>query len=268
MMRLMLIFLATFILLVLVGLPVATVFHEAFSEGADAYKAALTDPYAIQAIRLTLLVALIAVPANLIFGLAISWLVCKYEFRGKSILSSLIDLPFSVSPVIAGLIYVLLYGSHSLIGGWLEEHGIEIIFAVPGIVLATMFVTFPYVARELIPLMRELGSEQEEAAQMLGARGWQIFWRVSLPNIRLGVLYGVLLSTARAMGEFGAVAVVSGHIRGETTTIPLQVEILYNEYNFMAAFAVASVLTLLAFVTLILKRVIEARMHKATREAA
>lgn len=265
MIRITLILLASFLLLVLVGLPIAIVFHESFEGGMDAYLAALADPYAQRAIWLTLLVAAIAVPVNLVFGVAASWAICKYEFRGKSLLTTLIDLPFSVSPVIAGLIYVLLYGSHSLIGGWLEARGLEVIFAVPGIVLATMFVTFPYVARELIPLMREIGSEQEEAAMMLGASGWQIFRRVTLPNIRLGVLYGVLLCTARAMGEFGAVSVVSGHIRGLTTTIPLQVEILYNEYNFMAAFAVASVLTLLAIVTLILKRITEDRMQRSAR---
>jgi sulfate transport system permease protein len=226
------------------------------------------EPDAVSAIKLTLLTAAIAVPLNLVFGLAAAWAIAKFEFRGKSLLTTLIDLPFSVSPVIAGLIYVLVFGAQGWLGPWLSEHGIKIIFAVPGIVLATVFVTVPFVARELIPLMQAQGSEEEEAALTLGASGWQMFWRVTLPNIKWALLYGVILCNARAMGEFGAVSVVSGHIRGLTNTMPLHVEILYNEYQFAAAFAVASLLALLALVTLGLKTYIEwqANRHTYKRE--
>jgi sulfate transport system permease protein len=244
-------------LLLVVGMPVLAVFVEAFRKGADAYLASIMDEDALSAMRLTLLVAGIAVPCNLVFGVAASWAIAKFNFIGKRLLITLIDLPFSVSPVISGLIYVLLFGAHSVIGEWLIERDIQILFAVPGLVIATLFVTFPFVARELIPLMEEQGTEEEEAALLLGASGWKTFWNVTLPNIRWGLLYGVLLCNARAMGEFGAVSVVSGHIKGETNTVPLQVEVLYNEYNFVAAFAVASLLTFLALVTLALKRLVE-----------
>jgi sulfate transport system permease protein len=242
-------------------LPLIAVFTEAFRKGWEAYLLAIIEPDALSAIRLTLLTAAIAVPLNLVFGIAASWTIAKFEFRGKSLLLTLIDLPFSVSPVISGLIYVLLFGAHGWFGAWLMEHDVQILFAVPGIILATVFVTFPFVARELIPLMQAQGNEEEEAALVLGASGWRTFWHVTLPNIKWGLLYGVILCNARAMGEFGAVSVVSGHIRGETNTMPLQVEILYNEYNFAAAFAVASLLALLALVTLALKSLIEWRMH-------
>ena len=242
-------------------IPLAVVFTEAFKKGWQTYLLAISDPDALSAIRLTLMTAAIAVPANLIFGVAASWAIAKFEFRGKSLLLTLIDLPFSVSPVISGLIYVLLFGAHGWFGAWLMEHDIQILFAVPGIVMATVFVTFPFVARELIPLMQTQGNEEEEAALVLGASGWRTFWYVTLPNIKWGLLYGVILCNARAMGEFGAVSVVSGHIRGETNTMPLQVEILYNEYNFAAAFAVASLLALLALVTLALKSFIEWRIN-------
>jgi sulfate transport system permease protein len=244
---------------VILVLPLYAVFHEAFAKGVDAYFAALVDREAQAAIRLTLLVAAIAVPLNVLFGLAASWAIAKFEFKGKAFLITLIDLPFSVSPVISGMVYVLLFGAGSFLGPWLKAQGIEILFAVPGIVLATIFVTFPFVARELIPLMQDQGTGDEEAALSLGANGWQTFFRVTLPNIKWGLLYGVLLCNARAMGEFGAVAVVSGKIRGQTTTIPLQVEMLYNEYNAAAAFALASLLALLALVTLVLKSVLEWR---------
>ena len=242
--------------------PLIAVFAEAFKKGWEAYLAAIFDADAVSAIKLTLLTAAIAVPLNLVFGVAAAWCIAKFEFRGKSILLTLIDLPFSVSPVISGLIYVLLFGAQGWMGPWLQEHDIKILFAVPGIVLATIFVTFPFVARELIPLMQAQGNEEEEAALVLGASGWNTFRRVTLPNIKWGLLYGVILCNARAMGEFGAVSVVSGHIRGETNTMPLQVEILYNEYNFAAAFAVASLLALLALVTLALKSFIEWRLHQ------
>jgi sulfate transport system permease protein len=237
--------------------PLAAVFTEALRNGVQAYFAALVEPDALAAIRLTVLAAAIAVPANLVFGVAAAWAIAKFDFRGKSVLITLIDLPFAVSPVISGLIYVLLFGAQGWLGPWLQAHDLQILFAVPGIVLATIFVTFPFVARELIPLMQAQGSEEEEAARVLGASGWQIFWRVTLPNIKWGLLYGVILSNARAMGEFGAVSVVSGHVRGLTNTMPLHVEILYNEYNFAAAFAVASLLALLALVTLLLKSSVE-----------
>ncbi len=240
-------------------LPLYAVFHEAFAKGTAAFFAALADKDAQAAIRLTLLVAAIAVPLNVVFGLAASWAIAKFEFKGKAFLITLIDLPFSVSPVISGLVYVLLFGSGSFLGPFLKSYGIEVLFALPGIVLATIFVTFPFVARELIPLMQDQGTGDEEAALSLGANGWQTFWRVTLPNIKWGLLYGVLLCNARAMGEFGAVAVVSGKIRGQTTTMPLQVEMLYNEYNATAAFALASLLALLALVTLVLKSALEWR---------
>ncbi|WP_425430667.1 sulfate ABC transporter permease subunit CysW [Devosia naphthalenivorans] len=244
---------------VILVLPLYAVFHEAFSKGIDIFLAALSEKDAQAAIRLTLLVAAIAVPLNVIFGLAASWAIAKFEFKGKAFLITLIDLPFSVSPVISGLVYVLLFGAGSFLGPWLKSYGIEVLFALPGIVLATIFVTFPFVARELIPLMQDQGTGDEEAALSLGANGWQTFFRVTLPNIKWGLLYGVLLCNARAMGEFGAVAVVSGKIRGQTTTMPLQVEMLYNEYNATAAFALASLLALLALVTLVLKSVLEWR---------
>ncbi|QBE64770.1 sulfate ABC transporter permease subunit CysW [Pseudoduganella lutea] len=243
--------------------PLIAVFAEALKKGLDVYLESIREDDAIAAIKLTLITAAIAVPLNLVFGVAASWAIAKFEFRGKSLLLTLIDLPFSVSPVISGLIYVLLFGAQGWFGPWLAEHDIKILFAVPGIVIATIFITFPFVARELIPLMQAQGSEEEEAAVVLGASGWQTFFRVTLPNIKWGLLYGVILCNARAMGEFGAVSVVSGHIRGETNTMPLQVEILYNEYNFVAAFAVASLLALLALVTLALKSFIEWRLHES-----
>ncbi len=245
--------------------PLVAVFAEALKHGWHTYVEAVLDPDAISAIKLTLIAAVISVPLNLVFGVAAAWCIAKFEFRGKSLLLTLIDLPFSVSPVIAGLIYVLMFGSEGWIGPWLQAHDIKILFAVPGIVLATVFITFPFVARELIPLMQAQGSEEEEAALVLGASGWSTFYRVTLPNIKWGLLYGVILCNARAMGEFGAVSVVSGHIRGETNTMPLQVEILYNEYNFTAAFAIASLLALLALVTLAVKSFIEWRLHQARR---
>ncbi len=248
------VFLALFLLL-----PLLTVIVEAFSKGLGAYAAALTEPDAVAALRLTLTVAAIAVPFNLVFGVVAAWAIAKFEFRGKNLLITLIDLPFSVSPVVSGLIYVLVFGTQGLLGPWLIDHNIQIIFAVPGIVLATIFVTFPFVARQLIPLMQEQGTLEEEAALTLGASGWHAFWTVTLPNIRWGLFYSVLLCNARAMGEFGAVSVVSGHIRGLTNTIPLHVEILYNEYNFVASFAVASLLAGLALVTLVIKSVLEWR---------
>ncbi len=258
-MRVALIAIVLMFLAVFLIVPVLVVFVEALRHGFGAFLAAFDDPDARAAIRLTLLVAAISVPLNLVFGLAASWAIAKFEFFGKNLLITLIDLPFSVSPVVSGLVYVLLFGAQGLLGPWLKAHGIQIIFALPGIVLATIFVTFPFVARELIPLMQEQGNEEEEAALTLGASGMRAFFTVTLPNIRWGLLYGVLLCNARAMGEFGAVAVVSGHIRGVTTTMPLQVEILYNEYNFVAAFAVASLLAMLALVTLAAKSYLEWR---------
>jgi sulfate transport system permease protein len=243
--------------LVFLLLPLIAVFAEAFRKGTEAYFAALVDPDALSAIRLTLIAAAISVPLNLIFGVAAAWAIAKFEFPGKNFLITLIDLPFSVSPVVAGLIFVLVFGRLGWFGTWLGDHDIRIIFAVPGIVLATIFVTFPFIARELIPLMQAQGRDEEEAAISLGASGLQTFWRVTLPNIKWALLYGVILCNARAMGEFGAVSVVSGHIRGETNTMPLHVEILYNEYQFSAAFAVASLLALLALVTLVLKTYVE-----------
>jgi len=245
--------------------PLVAVFFEALKRGWTAYTEAVVDPDALAAIKLTFIAAGISVPLNLVFGVAAAWAIAKFDFRGKSVLLTLIDLPFSVSPVIAGLIYVLMFGSQGWFGPWLMDHDIKILFAVPGIVLATIFITFPFVARELIPLMQAQGSEEEEAALVLGASGWSTFFRVTLPNIKWGLLYGVILCNARAMGEFGAVSVVSGHIRGETNTMPLQVEILYNEYNFTAAFAIASLLALLALVTLAVKSIIEWRLHQARK---
>ncbi len=237
--------------------PLVAVFGQAMASGATAYLRALADPDSLAAIRLTLITVAIAVPMSTLFGVCAAWAVGKFRFLGSSVLVTLIDLPFAVSPVISGMAFVLLFGRHGWLGPWLAGHGISIIFAVPGIVLVTMFVTFPFVARELIPLMQAQGTEEEEAACVLGANGWEVFWRVTLPNIKWGLLYGVILCTARAMGEFGAVSVVSGHIRGQTNTMPLQVEVLYNEYNTAAAFAVASLLTLVALLTLVLKSVVE-----------
>jgi sulfate/thiosulfate transport system permease protein len=255
----------TFFVLFLL-MPLIAVFTEALRKGWGTYLTAVTEPDALAAVRLTLLVAAISVPLNLVFGVAAAWAIAKFEFRGKRFLTTLIDLPFSVSPVIAGLIFVLLFGAHGWFGAWLFEHDIKIIFAVPGIVLATVFITVPFVARELIPLMEAQGREEEEAAVVLGANGLQTLWRVTLPNIKWGLLYGVILCNARAMGEFGAVSVVSGHIRGQTNTMPLHVEILYNEYNFAAAFAVASLLALLALVTLGLKTFIEWKVERGLRD--
>jgi sulfate transport system permease protein len=254
-----LVFLSLFLIV-----PLAAVFTEALRKGFDTYITALTDPDALSSIKLTLIAAAIAVPLNLVFGVAAAWAIAKFEFRGKSILITLIDLPFAVSPVIAGLIYVLIFGLQGWVGSTLLDHDIKVIFAIPGIVLATIFVTFPFVARELIPLMQAQGKDEEEAGLVLGASGWQILWRITLPNVKWGLLYGVILTNARAMGEFGAVSVVSGHIRGLTNTLPLHVEILYNEYNYAAAFAVASLLAILALVTLVLKSFVE---WKVARDA-
>jgi sulfate transport system permease protein len=247
--------------------PLATVFVQALRKGWDVYLSALTNHDALAAIRLTLITAAIAVPLNVVFGVSAAWAIAKFEFRGKRFLITLIDLPFSISPVVSGLIYVLIFGAQGWFGPWLAEHDIKILFAVPGIVLATIFVTFPFVARELIPLMEAQGAEEEEAAVVLGASGWQVFWHTTLPNIKWGLLYGVILCNARAMGEFGAVSVVSGHIRGLTNTMPLHVEILYNEYNYAAAFAVASLLAMLAIVTLGLKTLVERQTRKQISES-
>lgn len=246
-------------------LPLFLVFVEAFKQGWHTYLEALVEPDTRAAVKLTLITAAIAVPLNVIFGVAAAWAITKFQFHGKSLLTTLIDLPFSVSPVIAGLMLVLLFGSQGWFGEWLRDHDIKVIFSTTGIILATVFITFPFVARELIPLMQAQGTEEEEAAMVLGANGWQTFWHVTLPNIKWGLLYGVILCNARAMGEFGAVSVVSGHIRGETNTLPLQVEILYNEYSFSAAFAVASLLALLALVTLVVKTYVEYRLAQAAK---
>lgn len=248
----------------LLVLPLITVLVEALSKGVGVYYAAITDPEALSAIRLTLITAVVAVTLNTLFGLAAAWSITKFRFVGKNILITLIDLPFAVSPVIAGLVFVLLFGAQGLFGPWLQEHDIQIIFAVPGIILATIFVTFPFVARELIPLMQAQGVHEEEAAASLGAKGWRIFWRITIPNIKWGLLYGLILCNARAMGEFGAVSVVSGHIRGLTNTLPLHVEILYNEYQFAASFAVASLLVILALITMILKSFFEIQAKNKT----
>ena len=246
-------------LTVFLFVPLLAVFVQAFAKGAGVYWAALTDHDAVSALKLTLISAAVSVPLNLVFGVAAAWAIAKFDFRGKNLLLTLIDLPFSVSPVIAGLIYMLIFGLQGWCGEWMRDHDLKIVFAVPGIVLATVFVTFPFIARELIPLMQAQGQEQEEAARVLGASGWQILWRVTLPNVKWALLYGVILCNARAMGEFGAVSVVSGHIRGQTNTLPLHIEILYNDYQFAAAFAVASLLAALALVTLVLKYIVEQR---------
>ena len=247
---------------IMLVVPLITIFAEAFRKGIEAYFNSFTNEYVIQAIKLTLITAIIAVPLNLFFGVAASWAIAKYSFFGKSFLITLIDLPFAVSPVISGLVYVLLFGAQGWFGHWLIDNDIQIIFAVPGIVLATIFVTFPFVARELIPLMQEMGNDEEQAALILGATGFQTFWKVTLPNIKWGLIYGVILCNARAMGEFGAVSVVSGHIQGVTNTMPLQVEILYNEYNFVAAFAVSTLLAILALLTLVLKYILEWKVRR------
>ncbi len=246
------------------GLPLLAVFVEALAQGLPVYLEALKEPETRSAIWLTILIALAVLPFNILFGVAAAWAIAKFDFKGKSLLITLIDLPFAVSPVVAGLIFILLFGSQGYFGEWLSAHEIKIIFAVPGMIIATLFITFPFIARELIPLMQSQGKDEEEAAVSLGASGWQMFWRVTLPNIKWGLLYGVILSNARAMGEFGAVSVVSGHIRGETNTLPLHVEILYNEYNAIGAFAAASVLALLALVTLVAKTIVEWRMKAET----
>ena len=246
------------------GLPLVAVFVEAFSAGFAAYSAALVDREALSAIGLTVLIAVVVLPFNVAVGIAAAWAIAKFDFRGKSLLISLIDLPFAVSPVVVGLAFLLLFGAQGLFGPWLAAHDIKIVFALPAMIIVTLFITFPFVARELVPLMQAQGKDEEEAAVSLGASGWQMFWRVTLPNIKWGLLYGVILSNARAMGEFGAVSVVSGHIRGETNTLPLHVEILYNEYNAIGAFAAASVLALLALVTLVAKTIVEWRMKKET----
>ncbi|HWB30088.1 MAG TPA: sulfate ABC transporter permease subunit CysW [Vicinamibacterales bacterium] len=245
------------------AVPLAMVFKEAFAKGVEAYRAAVGDADAVSALKLTLLTAIIAVPSNLLFGVAAGWAIAKFRFPGRSLLITLIDLPFAVSPVISGLVFVLLFGRRGWFGPWLFDHDIKIVFAVPGIVLATIFVSFPFVAREIIPVMEASGTEEEEAARVLGAGGLQTFFRVTLPNIKWGLLYGVILCNARVMGEFGAVSVVSGKIRGQTNTLPLQVEILYNEYNFQAAFAVASLLAFLALVTLVVKTIVERRLARS-----
>jgi sulfate transport system permease protein len=265
--RLTLIGVALAFLTLFLFIPLISVFYEGLKKGVGVYFASLVEADALSAIKLTLITAAIAVPLNLVFGVAAAWAIAKFEFRGKNLLITLIDVPFSVSPVIAGLIYVLIFGLQGWLGPWLYEHDIKIMFAVPGIILATIFITFPFVARELIPLMQAQGTEEEEAAVVLGANGWQTFFRVTLPNIKWGLLYGAILCNARAMGEFGAVSVVSGHIRGSTNTMPLHVEILYNEYNFAAAFAVASLLAVLALVTLALKSLVEARTAENLEQA-
>ena len=255
--------LALLFLTLFLFMPLVSVFFEAFKKGWEVYVAAITEPDAVSAIWLTLTAAVIAVPLNLVFGVSAAWAIAKFDFRGKSVLLTFIDLPFSVSPVIAGLVYVLLFGLQGWWGEWLRDHDLKVIFAVPGIVLATIFVTFPFIARELIPLMQAQGQEQEEAARVLGASGWQTFFKVTLPNVKWALLYGVILCNARAMGEFGAVSVVSGHIRGQTNTLPLHIEILYNEYQFAASFAVASILASLALVTLVLKFIVERQVKQA-----
>ena len=268
----LLIGIALLFLAVMLVIPLAAVFAEALKGGWRLYLASLSDTEALSAVKLTLMTAAIVVPVNAVLGVAMAWLLTRFDFRGKQLLTTLLDLPFSVSPVVAGLMFVLLFGAHTALGGWLEAHGIQIIFAVPGIILATLFVTFPFVAREIIPLMQAQGDSEEQAALILGANGWQMFWRVTLPNIKWALLYGVILTNARAMGEFGAVSVVSGHIRGETNTIPLLVEIFYNEYNFVGAFALSSILALLAIATLAIQDIltkIQQKKHRAAeREAA
>ena len=268
----LLIGIALLFLAVMLVIPLAAVFAEALKGGWRLYLASLSDPEALSAVKLTLITAAIVVPVNAVLGVAMAWLLTRFDFRGKQLLTTLLDLPFSVSPVVAGLMFVLLFGAHTALGGWLEAQGIQIIFAIPGIILATLFVTFPFVAREIIPLMQAQGDSEEQAALILGASGWQMFWRVTLPNIKWALLYGIILTNARAMGEFGAVSVVSGHIRGETNTIPLLVEIFYNEYNFVGAFALSSILALLAIATLaiqdILTKIQQNKHRAAEREAA
>ena len=268
----LLIGIALLFLAVMLVIPLTAVFAEALKGGWRLYLASLSDPEALSAIKLTLMTTAIVVPVNAVLGVAMAWLLTRFDFRGKQLLTTLLDLPFSVSPVVAGLMFVLLFGAHTALGGWLEAHGIQIIFAIPGIILATLFVTFPFVAREIIPLMQAQGDSEEQAALILGANGWQMFWRVTLPNIKWALLYGIILTNARAMGEFGAVSVVSGHIRGETNTIPLLVEIFYNEYNFVGAFALSSILALLAIATLAIQDIltkIQQKKHRAAeREAA
>ena len=256
-----------FLLLMLV-IPLAAVFYEALREGWQTYLESLTNPEARAAIRLTLIAAAIVVPVNAVLGIAMAWLLTRFDFRGKQLFTTLLDLPFSVSPVVAGLMFVMLFGAHTALGGWLEARGVQIIFAIPGIILATLFVTFPFVARELIPLMQAQGESEEQAALILGANGWQMFWRITLPNIKWALLYGLILTNARAMGEFGAVSVVSGHIRGETNTIPLLVEILYNEYRFTAAFALSSLLAVLAIATLVLQDILTRIQNRKLADAA
>ena len=268
----LLIGIALLFLAVMLVIPLTAVFAEALKGGWRLYLASLSDPEALSAIKLTLMTTAIVVPVNAVLGVAMAWLLTRFDFRGKQLLTTLLDLPFSVSPVVAGLMFVLLFGAHTALGGWLEAQGIQIIFAIPGIILATLFVTFPFVAREIIPLMQAQGDSEEQAALILGASGWQMFWRVTLPNIKWALLYGIILTNARAMGEFGAVSVVSGHIRGETNTIPLLVEIFYNEYNFVGAFALSSILALLAIATLAIQDIltkIQQKKHRAAeREAA
>ena len=268
----LLIGIALLFLAVMLVIPLTAVFAEALKGGWRLYLASLSDPEALSAIKLTLMTAAIVVPVNAVLGVAMAWLLTRFDFRGKQLLTTLLDLPFSVSPVVAGLMFVLLFGAHTAFGGWFEAHGIQIIFAIPGIILATLFVTFPFVAREIIPLMQAQGDSEEQAALILGANGRQMFWRVTLPNIKWALLYGIILTNARAMGEFGAVSVVSGHIRGETNTIPLLVEIFYNEYNFVGAFALSSILALLAIATLAIQDIltkIQRKKHRAAeREAA
>ena len=264
--RRLLIFIALLFVGLFLILPLAAVFTEALRKGFGAFIEAFKEPDAWSAIKLTLMITAVAVPLNLVFGISAAWAIAKFEFKGKALLTTLVDLPFSVSPVVAGLIYVLVFGAQGWFGPWLQAHDIKIIFAIPGMVLATVFVTFPFIARELIPLMQAQGNEEEQAAMVLGASGWQIFWRVTLPNVKWGLLYGVILCNARAMGEFGAVSVVSGHIRGQTNTMPLHVEILYNEYQSVAAFAVASLLALLALVTLVIKTAVEWKQQRLMAE--
>ncbi len=247
--------------------PLASVFYYALEKGWQLYIAALTDPEALHALKLTLMIAAVVVPINAVLGIALAWLLTRFDFRGKQLLTTLLDLPFSVSPVVAGLMFVLLFGANSTIGGWFESHGIQIVFALPSMILATLFVTFPFVARELIPLMQAQGDSEEQAALILGANAWQMFWRVTLPNIKWALLYGIILTNARAMGEFGAVSMVSGHIRGQTNTLPLQVEILYNEYNFVGAFTLSSLLAVLALLTLVLQNYLDWRQKKALAQA-
>lgn len=265
--RYILIFTALIFLSLMLFLPLASVFYYALEKGWQLYLNALTDPEALHALKLTLIIAAIVVPVNAVLGIAMAWLLTRFDFRGKQLLTTLLDLPFSVSPVVAGLMFVLLFGANSTIGSWFESHGIQIVFALPSMILATLFVTFPFVARELIPLMQAQGDSEEQAALILGANAWQMFWRITLPNIKWALLYGIILTNARAMGEFGAVSMVSGHIRGQTNTLPLQVEILYNEYNFIGAFALSSLLAVLALLTLVLQNYLDWRQQKAWAQA-